>query len=444
MMQTSFRHTTKGPLYSERDQDGVSLVRVTPPQCWWVEAGQGGRSGGAERPSFCIGSTLRALANERDDSNSDNTEGRGAPVAAGDHARRAAQGLLCAAIDPSIQRELMRWYDGTWELLRLLSTSAEARQLCETEDGGRLVWVCAQARMLLTSDWRRARALSLVRRMLRRRRREVVGALGFPATGASVRAIGRIVPANMSRQALRCLHTVLNDPVRRDRAAHLPRLPAVLLGALTSPHLKHCSDRLLCELAEDTLPEEASGDDVDTVYDLLNHSVEIGVSLGRSAPMFHSRRALTAYFEDVVSAWHRQVQLSDAPLPVPPDLRTDDERRWVRPLRSLSAWGAEGRAMRHCLGATTDQLARARAGTLACWAIDGDEPLTMAASKDDTGSWALFDLRGRFNSAPSPAMKAWAAHFVARMNSHDHQLALMNSSAVDGASQATTEGTDRP
>jgi hypothetical protein len=41
-------------------------------------------------------------------------------------------------------------------------------------------------------------------------------------------------------------------------------------------------------------------------------------------------------------------------------------------------------------------------------------------------------------------MKAWAAHFVARMNSHDHQLALMNSSAVDDAAHATTERTASP
>jgi hypothetical protein len=380
---------------------------------------------------------LRALAAKTERKSGDHNDvdqagGRDDASSAVERARHAALRHLCADIDPSIQRELMRWYDGTWDLLRLLSTSVEARQLCETEDGRRLAWVCAQARMLLTSDWRRARALSIVRRMLRRRRRDLVGALGFPATAASVRAIGRIVPENMSRQALRCLHQVLNDPVRRHRAAHLPRLPAILLGALTSPHLERCSDRLLFELAEDTRPEEDSGDDVDTVYDLLRDSVEIGVLLGRSAPMFHSRRMLMTCFEDVVSAWYRWVHLSDAPLPSPPDRRTDDERRWVRPLSSLAAWGAEGRAMRHCLGATEEQLARGRAGTLVCWAIDGDEPLTLAAGRDDTGHWDLCDLRGRFNSAPSPAMKTWAVQFVARMN-------LPQAEAEDAA-QASPEG----
>jgi len=246
-MKAELRMMPKGPLYVEVRDRTTFAIRPVPPRCWST-FGDSPLWEGAHQPGFCLGAAARELVEED----------KGRPVAQGEeHAtRRAARRRLFGCVDDVVRREVALWRDGTWPLFRLLATSPEARELCATEDGRRLAWICAQGSMLLSTDRKRARALATVRGLLGRRRRAIVGELGFPATEATVRAIGRIVPANMSRPALRNLVWVLADPDRRRRAARLPRLSAVVLGALSSHYVGHCSDRLLAELAEDTLPDE--------------------------------------------------------------------------------------------------------------------------------------------------------------------------------------------
>jgi hypothetical protein len=407
-MTFALRTTAKGVLYVESGSDGATAVRLVPPRCWSSSADGTPLWSAVGGPPFSIGRALRELAHED----------AGHPVEDTAEAieRRAMRRRFFASLDDATRVELMRWGGGTWDFYRLLARSPEARELATTEDGRRLAWVCAQADMLFAAPWKKARAQAVVKRLLHRPRREIVGALGLPSTNATVRTIARLVPATMNRKALRMLCWVLADERARARAAHLPKLPGLAIGTLASPHLDLVGDGLLHELTGDDRFEEDGGTDGAFVSEILSDSVDLGRALGRDVPVFHGLKPLLRFYEHVVADHRREMSLTSDPLPAPPDVFTPEERSQLRPLLSLAEWGAEGRLMRHCLAANVEHCRRATEGTLVAWALEGPERLTFAVEREENGAWRLFDLKGEQNRAPSARARTWAEDVVRRLN----------------------------
>lgn len=410
-MSIELRDNPKGSLYFETSIDATYAVRLVPPRCW--ASSSDGRQplwSAAGGPPFSFGQALRELAHED----------AGRPVENTTEAieRRAVRRRFFAPLDESMRVELMRWGDGTWNLYRLLSTSPEARELASTEDGRRLAWVCAQADMLFSAPWKQARAQQLVKGLLHRPRKEIVGALGLPPTNATVKTISRLVPATMNRQTLRMLCWMLANENARARAAHLRKLPSVVIGALNSQHLDRVGDGLLQELTRDDLFVEEGGTDCEFVYQILDDCVTLARLLGRTVPVFQGIKRLLHFYEEAVTDHRRSMNLTSDALPGAPDVFTAEERSQVRPLLSLAEWGAEGTLMRHCLAASLEHCRQAIEGTLVAWALEGPERLTFAVVHDDSGVWRFFDLKGDQNRPPSTQARAWADNVIRRLNKH--------------------------
>ena len=255
------------------------------------------------------------------------------------------------------------------------------------------------------------RSLAFARRLLPRKRREIVGQCGFPATKATLHALARVPCSQLTGSLLVDLRTVLGDDARRQRAAHLPVLSGPALKVLASPHLDRVSPLFLL-----TLPKGIGDVDINSIVNMLGHTVSLARELGRPDLVFQSHDQLTETHNALMQAARLQLKIRNVKLPKAPDLLTDDEKTWVEPLDSLAAMVAEGASMHHCLGTLADQRVRAEHGRLVAFALHGQARLTLAIACDDIGMWHIYDLKGFANAVAPVDAWAWADAFLARWN----------------------------
>jgi len=411
--RTGFKVTPKGALYLEFSNARVFALRPDPARCWTASL-SAPRWYSLKDPPLELGSRIREVRI----SEGARFPGIAEPAVARETPyfvrRRDNLRKLLAHIPVDEQDVLTRFALGTWALYRLLHRSPAALELCASEDGVRIAYLLAQAHALLPKgSTGQRRSLAFGRRLLRRKRREIVGLCGFPPTRSTLHALSRVPCGQLTGSLLVDLRSILNDDTRRQRAAHLPVLSGPIIKVIASPHLHRVSPSFLL-----TLPVSVGIDsiDVDGVVNLLRHAVSLAQELNRSVPVFQSHDQLKATHNELMEAARLQLKLRSVTLPKPPDLFTDEERAWVRPLDSLAAMVAEGVTMHHCLGTLADQRVRAEHGRFFAFALHHPVRLTLAVACDDFGTWHIYDLKGFANTVAPLDAWAWADGLVARWN----------------------------
>jgi hypothetical protein len=403
--RSGFKVTSKGALYLEFTTHRVFAIRPLPARCWTSSLGTPAKWASVFEPNFQLGARIREV---RAEDAGHHTEMREYRVRRRQNVRR-----LLELIPRALQDEVANgWKCGSWALYRFLVSTPSATDLCASEEGARIAFMLAHAHLFVPPE-RSGRSLAMARRLVRRKRREILGAFGFPSTNASVNVLSKIPRTELNPMTLQALRVTLTDEATRKRAAHASSLSLGSLALLT-PTLSPFVDVALLDEVEAIVgwPENV---DPTQYARLLEDTVRLSQGLQMRVPVIRGIGELVMHHDALTLKARAHLILDDAPLPVLPLPLTDRDRSWLRPLRTLHALVAEGELMHHCLGTLDWQRDAATRGDLVCFAVDGDERLTLALMRHD-GAWRVQELRGFANSPPSQRSLERARDVASRWN----------------------------
>ncbi|MDP2345553.1 MAG: PcfJ domain-containing protein [Deltaproteobacteria bacterium] len=320
-------------------------------------------------------------------------------------------------VPQAVQDETARGFSaGTWPLFRFLHSTPAALSLCESEDGARIAWVLANAHVFLAPDVamdvprKRVDTLAFARRWMTKKRKHILGRLGFPPTAASVTALAKVPRHHLSSRLIVDLRAVLTDPATRVAAAHLPRLSAALIAFLAAPDL-------VARVHHDFLVELAASNTVGYfgIDHLLRDTIALGAQLDASLPLFASQAALREMHDELSVKAGKLMKLSNLVLPHFPVPLTRAENEVLVPLQTTDALVAEGQGMHHCLGTLQFHHALAAAGHFYSFAVTAPVRSTLAFVRFNGSAWSIYDFKGVANSPVPDEMYALAEGLLRRL-----------------------------
>lgn len=425
--RSAFKLTNKGAVYLQFDPHHVLAVRPWPPRAWRRPAdGRDPWKGICDLP-FELNAAMREVATA-----DAITKGELAlesvppwlrpPTRTSARIRRDNLARFFAAMEPGARSVVAReWGGGTWRLYCLLSTSPEARELCTSDDGMRVAWALAQTRWLL---WEQApkRALALGRRWAHKKRRDILGRLGFPPTNASVTALAKVPLPQLTLASAHGLREVLNHEPARVRAQHLPELTRGVLEILRSAALRPLVDHAF--LLELVAYGAHAPDDEQRVLTTLRDTARLATQLDRKLKLFSTVSDLSARHDELAAWAFKLVKATSSPFPPLPIALTEQDLQVLRPLKNGVELLEEGRFMGHCLGSLDWQHHMAHAGTMVVFAMLGPARCTLALQQDHEGSWSILDFAAPHNEAPPQAAYRAAHTLLARFNQASTQQVL--------------------
>jgi hypothetical protein len=267
------------------------------------------------------------------------------------------QRLLAAFFDTvpePVRRALLRYPDRRWHLLNLFARCPGALDLHASTPA-----LC----YMLASNWvfhtpAVKQPIRAARSMVRRKQREILGWLGFPATTSARNALRKLDPATITVENLLYLRDTLNDPGREPLVRQLPRLSIGALRLLNDPRLmNYASPRLLREIA--ACPDERSQP---YSFRMLLDTCRMETQLngGMDLPLFRDRQELRRRHDwlsvQVESAYSADYLKLPEELPPPPYRGTPE----IVPISTTDGLREEGRTMRHCAGSYVWDVAEGR------------------------------------------------------------------------------------
>lgn len=247
--------------------------------------------------------------------------------------------------------------------------------------------------------------LRSVRRLLKRRQRDMVAWLGFPATESMVRLLRKVPPAACRVPHLLNLRRIARDAWSVPYVRHLPRLNATALALLACRGLRaELTPRLVREMTE-----AAPDGEISATMRLLEDTWEMGVVLGRFRnPPFASlqqlRRTHDAFVWELRQVYGHDLAANGEAFPPPPIPGTPD----ILPLTTAAELVQEGEEMRHCVAIYAP---RVRAGE--CYVYRVLRPTRATVSLVRQGRrWELEQVAGIANAdVPDEVLEAvrrWA------------------------------------
>jgi hypothetical protein len=253
-----------------------------------------------------------------------------------------ARQRLAATFPPDIQAVLAPFAARQWHLAVLLARCPGALDLVRSNPA---------LAFCLASSWCFRRQpvrwpLRSVRRLLKRRQRDMLAWLGFPATESMVRLLRKVPPAACQVPHLLNLRRIARDSWSVPYVRHLPRLNATALTLLACRGLRaELTPRLVREMTE-----AAPDGEVSATLRLLEDTWEMGILLGGFRhPPFASLRQLRRTHDALVQELRRDHARRAAeeaiPFPPPPLPGTPD----ILPLTTAADLVQEGEEMRHCV-----------------------------------------------------------------------------------------------
>lgn len=437
--RSAFKLTDKGALYLQFDRYHVLAVRPSPPRVWKKPIDGSDKWKGASHLPFELNAALREI-------NTANAIAAGElaleslapwqrpPTRTSARIRRDNLARFFAQLDPFVRSVVARdWGQGTWPLYCLLYSSPEAREMCTSDDGIRVAWALAQARWLPMDPWDQGghaghgghapkRPLAFARRWAKKKRRDILGRLGFPASNASVKALAKVPLPHLTLATAHALREVLNHEPSRERAQHLPELTRGVLEVLREAALRPLVDHaFLLELAA---YGSHAPDDEQRVLARLRDTARLAAQLNRKLKLFSTVTDLSTRHDELVAWATKLVQATSAPFPPLPIALTPHDLQVLRPLKNGVELLEEGRQMGHCLGSLDWQQHMAHAGKLIAFSVHWPTRLTLALERGGDGTWFVHDLAGPHNAAPPHQAYRWVQDLLARFNSASTQLAL--------------------
>jgi hypothetical protein len=312
-----------------------------------------------------------------------------------------ARQRLAATFPPDIQAVLAPFAARQWHLAVLLARCPGALDLVRSNPA---------LAFCLASSWCFRRQpvrwpLRSVRRLLKRRQRDMLAWLGFPATESMVRVLRKVPPAACRVPLLLRLRQVVRDPWSVPYVRHLTRLNATALAVLAYRGLRaELTPRLVREMTE-----AAPDGEISATLRLLEDTWEMGILLGGFRhPPFASLRQLLRTHDALVQELRRDHARRAAeeaiPFPPPPLPGTAD----ILPLTTAADLVQEGEEMRHCVAIYGP---RVRAGE--CYVYRVLRPTRATVSLVRQGQrWELEQVAGIANAdVPDEVLEAvrrWA------------------------------------
>ena len=302
-----------------------------------------------------------------------------------------AMDAFLECIEPAHKRQLRDIRHNSWGLYSALVRAPGMDELLDANVG--LALALSNHAELATRrvQW----PMRAIRRLLRRRRREIAAALGWPDREASVRVLAKLAPAAASAHHLKALRELARDPAWLRRLSHLPSIEEDTVRLLAHPVTRNqCSQRFLLDLAAPVTRQSLTG--------LIQQMNENFVRSGRALPTLHSIEQvleLNDIGHDLVRPKRRRRLEKFGPAPVPGTAT-------IVALKSSVEIDREAATQQNCVANGTYEAGIAR-GDLFVYRVTAPERCTLSIQRSGPGEdWEIGELRTRLNGRPAPATVA--------------------------------------
>lgn len=334
--------------------------------------------------------------------------------------QRQALESWASTFPSNVRQALLPFGSRLWSLARL----------ARTEPGLELIQSNSALSFCVSNNWvfrPNTHPARTALRLLRLRRRDAAGWLGFPATESSVRLLGKLAPLSCHVPLLLTLRRLMAPgALSPDLLSTVRGLGSISLDvavALSSPMLmkRHMTPALLRDIAHHSVAVGPIGEwyrdlrDTWAMQRALEHPPQ-------KLPM-HSLGGLRR-MHDRVSVEYQQRVGQDAeefldlvsPLPAPPYRGT----KHIQALTSPKDIVEEGALMDHCV---LSYLPAVRAGDSALYKVEFQgERCTLELAGGRLG-WTLGQLRGRANARVTPETRTEVERWFATARNGGAQLA---------------------
>lgn len=282
-----------------------------------------------------------------------------------------------------------------WLLLRLLTTGSEALELAQSNSA---LAFCVAARCR-GREIDTPSAVEALRKIAGRKRRDLAGWLGFPATAGVARTLARVEPASLSIAAMVALRNSLAQPEVAKQLGHVPRLNAGVLTIADDPRLlAAATPSLLVEVSEVRRERYHS-----FTADLLGDTLDmIDIIRPRRAPRrFDSLSRLREQHDRLAVEWCRQQRgnIEACRFPRPPVPGTAS----IVPIRTPSELIEEGEKQHHCVAT---YAARVQARSTYIYRVMRPQRATLSIVPGPGGTWRRGNLLAAHNGPVGRETKA--------------------------------------
>jgi hypothetical protein len=301
-----------------------------------------------------------------------------------------AKALFLGTVPPAIKSRLQRFFlRGQWSLYRLLARCPGSDDLVDCNPA--LAFALANSRGFHPVS----RPLDSARRLLRRKQRDILGWLGFPATDRARRVLAKVPAEQVSVPVLFRLRRILQrDAEAANWLSHLPRITDETINILTFYRAALSMPLLLDLQGADTRSEYW--------YYLFEGSNRMRKEYDLPWTVFRSMEALSAFYERLSRRTAMDSALRELPkeLPPPPFALSPDSG--IEPIATVQDLYWHGELEHNCVL----QYARAiHAGTHYVYRVTSPVRATLSIVRKGK-DWVPDGLMGPANCTVDDAIGA--------------------------------------
>ncbi len=310
---------------------------------------------------------------------------------------------------PEICRAMLPYHVDAWAIGGLCLRT-RGLELAATNPGVALLVARNRAFMgWVSKPWERARRLVL------RRRRDILALAHFPESESTVRILAKIPPSALNVLCLRRLGFLLKtgEPPLLRALQGLPALSRLAVDILTDLNLQYLRTPAMLALA---CAKDPDNEDYrilrDTMSMTLSFSSRLNLAAEPLSPL-HSLRQLRATHDRLITVINGYRPQSQIPFPEPPFPDMVTEGLAIEYLRTPAMLYEWGEAQRNCAASYHQRIC---AGTTFLYRVLRPEPATLSLKQYANGAWVVDELKATCNQPvrkeTTGAVRLWmrAAH----------------------------------
>jgi len=304
-------------------------------------------------------------------------------------------------IPEPLLREASRFRSRRWHLLRLFSADPRFFELCLSNPG--LAFALASAWRLRPSGAGGAEALP--GRIVEWKRRDILGWLGFPGTGAAERTLRKIEPVALDIGRLLRLRGLMAEAEAQAMLSRLPSINCLAIDALAAPRSRALlTPRLLAELADRDCEECPSCYDSHLIegFDRIS-GLSRALGLARPRDPFVSLARLWRCQDELAARvkrrlWAERAATATRAFAAPP-FAGDAE---IVPIRTEAELFAEGLEMENCVPTYLGEILKGKAYF---YRVLSPQRATLLVKREPGGersTWDCAEIEGPRNTPIPP------------------------------------------
>lgn len=396
----------------------IDTFRADPPEAWtrsWNEHGQAGPWQHSFGGRLHVGGVVTtALENKQR-----HAWGQARNTCLARRPGLDAQTSFYDAMQPEARDAAAPIGGQSWRVYAMVVRCPHALDLARTNPA--LAVGLATRNLLIPENKRVQWVMRTARRLARRRRREIAGAIGLPATEATVRLLARVPADQASMEMIAELQPLLADPAGARMMSHLARLNLDVVTCARFVLEGVAAHSLLEELAAEPWRRWHFGGNWGHRHyrgdgrprTLLRDVRRMAEEQGRPLPVLRSWGQLCRLHDElaanaIVVARRAVRQERQTPFPEPPVAGTEH----IVPLRSAAELAEEAAAQHNCL-ASPHFVRECLEQHYYVYRVLQPERASLAIAKGPDGVWRVDDLTARFNRQVRPATRSAVARWLA-------------------------------